>query len=86
MPLPPFEVLAGASLNSLQEMELKALNQSANFSKDVRFSIEQWVEALAMALIARWLIDSRKARPPAPPRQLSLWDKDSIRGDLPKTG
>jgi hypothetical protein len=86
MPIPPLEAFAGASLVSLQEMELRALNQSANFSKTVRLEMEHWVEQLAVAMIARWMIEQKRAAAPAPPRQLELWDKLSIRGDLPRTG
>jgi hypothetical protein len=61
MPLPPLEFLFEASAMSLQDLELAALNRSANLSKVLKHELDLWVEQMAAAMIARWMMDNREA-------------------------
>jgi hypothetical protein len=59
--LPPLDFLLEASLISLQDLELAALNRSANLGKAVKSDLEQWIEQCAAAMLARWMIENREA-------------------------
>lgn len=61
MALPPLEFLLDASKMSLQELELSALNRSANLSKILKIELDTWIEQMAVAMIARWMLDNREA-------------------------
>ena len=56
----PLEFLLDSSDRSLQDLELAALNRSANLSKAVRVNVEQWVEQLTAAAVARWMVENRE--------------------------
>lgn len=58
--IPPLEYLFECSMNSLQELELAAMNRSARCMKAAK---SEWQEALAQrecAGVARWLIENRE--------------------------
>lgn len=59
--LPPLDFLLEASTMSLQDLELAALNRSANLGKTVKSELEQWIEQCAAAMLARWMIENREA-------------------------
>ena len=56
----PLAFLLDSSRSSLQDLELAALARSANLAKAVRSEIDQWVEQLAAAMLARWMIENRE--------------------------
>ncbi|TMI88341.1 MAG: hypothetical protein E6H00_12980 [Bacillati bacterium ANGP1] len=58
---PPLSFLLGASTNSLEDLELAALNRRANLAKAVRYELEQWIEQSAAAMVARWMLENREA-------------------------
>ena len=58
--LPPLSFLLEASRTSLQDLELAALNRSANLGKAVRSELQQWIEQSAAAMLARWMIEHRE--------------------------
>jgi hypothetical protein len=61
MALPPLEFLLEASGLSLQDLELAALNRSANLSKVLKHELDLWIEQMAAAMIARWIMENREA-------------------------
>src|SRR5437588_12650803 len=58
---PPLSFLLGASTNSLEDLELAALNRRANLAKAVRYELEQWIEQSAAVMVARWMVENREA-------------------------
>lgn len=58
--LPPWEFLLSASRNSLQSYELSRLGHAANLRKEVAPMLDQWVEEIAAAMLARWLMEHRE--------------------------
>lgn len=60
MSLPSLEFLLEASTISLQNLELSELALSANLGKGVKVEVEEWVEHLAVAMLARWMIENRE--------------------------
>jgi hypothetical protein len=58
--LPPWEFLLSASRNSLQSYELSRLGHAANLRKEVGPMLDQWVEELAAAMLARWLMEHQR--------------------------
>ena len=58
--LPPIDFLLEASLISLQDLELAALNRRANLSRAILSELDQWVEQSATAMLARWMIEKRE--------------------------
>ena len=65
---PPWEFLLSASRNTLQSYELSRLALAANLRKEAGPILDQWVEELASAMMARWLLEhkGRDVMPPAP--------------------
>lgn len=61
MPLPTLNFLLSASQVSLQDLELASLNRASNLGKAVSRDIDEWVEQLAAAMMARWMMDNREA-------------------------
>lgn len=61
MPLPSLDFLLESSLHSLQDLELSTLARSSNVGKGVKVEMEEWVEQLAAAMLARWMIENREA-------------------------
>jgi hypothetical protein len=59
---PPLDYLATCSNASLEAFELSRLNRAANFRKEVRDILDDWVEAEGEARFARWLLESRRAQ------------------------
>ncbi|MBS1842407.1 MAG: hypothetical protein JSS69_10115 [Acidobacteria bacterium] len=55
--LPPWEFLLSASRNTLQSYELSRLAHAANLRKEAGPILDQWVEELASAMMARWLLE-----------------------------
>ena len=43
----------------MQDLELAALNRSANLSKVVKHELDLWIEQAAIAMVARWMIENR---------------------------
>lgn len=66
--LPPWEFLLSASRNTLQSYELSRLAHAANLRKEAGPILDQWVEELASAMVARWLLEQQahEAAPTAP--------------------
>lgn len=62
----PLSVLSKSSSASLQELELKKLNNAANLRKQLHALHDQLVQEQAEALLARWLIEDFRARHPEP--------------------
>lgn len=60
MPLPDPDFMLEVSEISLQELELAALNRSANISKSLKRELDLWVEQTACAMLARWMRDNRE--------------------------
>ncbi|GAC1632816.1 MAG: hypothetical protein NVS9B14_06530 [Candidatus Acidiferrum sp.] len=48
-------------MTSLQDLELAALNRSANLSRALKRELDSWVEQTAAAMLARWMIENREA-------------------------
>jgi len=65
---PPWEFLLSASRNTLQSYELSRLALASNLRKEAGPILDQWVEELASAMMARWLLEhkGREILPPAP--------------------
>jgi hypothetical protein len=61
---PPWEFLLSASQNSLQSFELSRLNHAANLRKEIAQLLDSWLEETAAAMLARWLIEQQRVRPP----------------------
>lgn len=59
MNLPPLEYLLNCSMKSLQELELAALDRSAQCVKAARSEMEEAVAQREVAGVARWLTDHR---------------------------
>ena len=76
--LPPWEFLLSASRNSLQSYELSRLGHAANLRKEVAPMLDQWVEEIAAAMLARWLMEHRE-------RELASPGDRSSRADEPGT-
>ena len=66
---PPWEFLLQASRRSLQNYELSHLNYAAQLSREVKSLLDQWVQEMASALLARWLIDYQPQLMPATARR-----------------
>lgn len=64
--LPPWEFLLSASRNSLQSYELSRLAHAANLRKEAGPILDQWVEELAAAMVARWLLEHQSREILAP--------------------
>src|SRR5579859_2847979 len=64
--LPPWEFLLSASRNSLQSYELSRLGHASNLRKEVAPMLDQWVEELAAAMLARWLMEHQTREVLAP--------------------
>jgi hypothetical protein len=58
--LPPWEFLLSASRNSLQSYELSRLGHAANLRKEMAPMLDQWVEEIAAAMLARWVMEHRE--------------------------
>lgn len=82
----PLSFLMEASHSSLQDLELAALNRSANLGKAVRSELEQWIAQCATAMLARWMIENREhlLGGGAGPEPLSLENIFSQRRDYVK--
>lgn len=62
---PPWDFLHAASDISLQSYELSRLNHAANLHKEITALLEQWIEELAEAMVARWIREDRRKSPPS---------------------
>jgi hypothetical protein len=61
---PPWEFLLSASRNSLQSFELSRLSHAANLRKEIGQLLDSWLEETAAAMLARWLMEQQRVRPP----------------------
>lgn len=59
MPIPPVEFLFDCSDSALQELELSALNRSANLSKIAKRDIDAWIEQMAVGMVTHWFRENR---------------------------
>jgi hypothetical protein len=59
---PPFEYLITSSEPALESFQLARLAQAANFRKELRQVMGDWIEAEAEARLARWILDCRRAQ------------------------
>lgn len=57
--LPSLDYLLGCSENGLRDIELAALNRSANCLKAARLELEEAIAQREAAGVARWLIENR---------------------------
>lgn len=60
MSMPALDFLLEASVTSLEDLELASLNRSANLSKTLKRELDTWVEQVASAAVARWVIENRE--------------------------
>jgi hypothetical protein len=74
MPLPPMEFFRDASKKSIEDLELGALNRSANLAKAIRVELEAWVDEMATAKFARLILDNWEdlSRPVIEPKKAEL--------------
>ena len=68
--VPPLEYLRAASRTSLQSFELARLNHAANLKREIAALIDQWIQEISEAMLARWLLDHHKC-PQFSPRSSS---------------
>jgi len=61
---PPWDYLHQASSPSLESFELSRLNHAANLRKEIAALLEQWIDEMAEALLARWLREDHKLQGP----------------------
>lgn len=61
---PPWDYLHQASGPSLESFELSRLNHAANLRKEIAALLEQWIDEMAEALLARWLREDHKLQDP----------------------
>lgn len=52
--------LVNISKSALAEIELTRLNAAANLRKEMRALLDQWIEEIADARVARWLLEHRE--------------------------
>lgn len=57
---PPFEFLETASKQSLSSFELSRLNHANNLRREIAILVDEWVEEVASAMLARWLLNRRR--------------------------
>jgi len=57
---PPWDYLHQASSPSLESFELSRLNHAAQLRKEIAALLEQWIDEMAEALLARWLREDHK--------------------------
>lgn len=79
---PPFEYLITSSEAALESFHLARLNQAANFRKELRQVMGDWIEAEAEARLARWILDCRRAQPPDTSPDASPFTEPAISGTL----
>jgi hypothetical protein len=60
---PPWDVLLGASRNTLQSYELSRLNHAANIGKEIRHLMDSYIEESSNAMLARLLMEEREHQP-----------------------
>ncbi|HLK02925.1 MAG TPA: hypothetical protein VKT53_00690 [Candidatus Acidoferrum sp.] len=70
-----------ASRNSLQSYELSRLGHAANLRKEVGPMLDQWVEELAAAMLARWLMEHQAREILAPAASASQPDDRNSTSD-----
>jgi hypothetical protein len=58
---PPLDYLREASPASLESFELARLNHAANLRREIGTLIDQWIKETSEALLARWMLDNRRA-------------------------
>lgn len=75
MSIPNIDFLLETSAQSLQDLEMSALNISANLSKSIKQELHLWVEKYAEAILVRWFLENREdLRPQTEPEQLILFE------------
>jgi hypothetical protein len=79
---PPFEYLITSSEAALESFHLARLNQAANFRKELRQVMGDWIEAEAEARLARWILDCRRAQSPDTSQAASPFTEPAISGTL----
>jgi hypothetical protein len=57
---PPLDYLREASPASLESFELARLNHAANLRREIGTLIDQWIKETSEALLARWMLESRR--------------------------
>ena len=68
---PAWEFLHHASTPSLESFELSRLNHGANLRKEVAALLEQWIEEMAEAMMARWIREHQNL-PQQQPRSVDI--------------
>ena len=58
-PTPPLEYLLECSLQSLRDLELAALDRSAQSLKRAKLELDEAVAQRELAGVARWLVENR---------------------------
>src|SRR5689334_11116244 len=79
--LPPWEFLLSASRNSLQSYELSRLGHAANLRKEVAPMLDQWVEEIAAAMLARWVMEHRERELASPAVRSAVPDEPGSASD-----
>ena len=59
---PPVNYLLTCSEPSLESFELARLNHIANFRKQIREIVDEWIAAEVEARLARWVLDQRRGQ------------------------
>ena len=66
---PPWDYLHEASAPSLESFELSRLNHAANTRKEIAVLLDQYLDDMAQAMLARWVREDRallQSSSPAP--------------------
>jgi len=50
----------------LQSFELTRLNHAANLRQEIAALIDQWIQEMSEAMLARWMLDHHKSLQPSP--------------------
>ena len=58
---PPVEYLRAASRASLQSFELARLNHAANLRREMAALMDQWINEMSDAAVARWMIEHHQS-------------------------
>lgn len=80
---PAWEFLHHASIPSLESFELSRLNHSANLRKEVAALLEQWIEEMAEARMARWIREHRNL-PQRQPRPVDILPQPELPFSAPQ--
>jgi hypothetical protein len=70
---PPWDVLLGASRNTLQSYELSRLNHAANIGKEIKHLLDSYIEESSHAMLARLLMEQQEHQPKVKASSMTTW-------------